>query len=556
MMTQVAGREPALIPGVLVRARGRDWVVLPSQEPDVLLLRPLTGGDEEAIGLFRPIEAGTVAPTAFQPPDPAHGGDATAGLLLRDADTAEAQSKFVRASARYPLCGRGDVNTYAIFAETMRGIMGPTGHAGFIAPTGIATDDTTKFFFQSLMDARVLVSLYDFENRRGLFPGVDSRMKFSLLTLTGRDRPAAQGAEFVFFAQSTDDLRKEVRRFTLAAEDIALLNPNTRTGPIFRSRRDAELTKAIYRRAPVLVKVGPPEENPWGVSFLRMFDMSNDSDLFRTRQQLEADGWTLDGNVFCKGSELYLPLYEGKMVQAFDHRAASVETVLANLKRPGQPRDLSLGEHLDPNCFPKPQYWVECSEAQARLPARHYSIVFKSVTSPTNERTMIAALLPFSGVANSMIVVVPSASCTTLLEVCLLANLNAVALDYIVKQKVGGVNLNYFFVKQFPILAPSTYTARDFDYIVPRVLELVYTAWDMQPFARDLGYDGPPFAWDVERRFRLRCELDAYFFRLYAIARDDVAYIMDTFPIVRRQDEVRFGEYRTKRMILEVYDAL
>jgi hypothetical protein len=129
-------------------------------------------------------------------------------------------------------------------------------------------------------------------------------------------------------------------------------------------------------------------------------------------------------------------------------------------------------------------------------------------------------------------------------------------LDYIAKQKVGGVNLSYFFVRQFAIVPPNAYAPADLEYIVPRVLELVYTAWDMQPFARDLGYDGPPFEWDVERRFRLRCELDAYFFHLYGIARDDTAYIMDTFPIVRRQDEARFGEYRTKRVILEVYDAL
>ena len=107
-----------------------------------------------------------------------------------------------------------------------------------------------------------------------------------------------------------------------------------------------------------------------------------------------------------------------------------------------------------------------------------------------------------------------------------------------------------------PYLPPTAYAPADVDYIVPRVLELVYTAWDMQPFARDLGYDGPPFEWDVERCFRLRCELDAYFFHLYGIARDDAAYIMDTFPIVRRQDGARFGKYRTKRVILEMYDAL
>jgi hypothetical protein len=89
-----------------------------------------------------------------------------------------------------------------------------------------------------------------------------------------------------------------------------------------------------------------------------------------------------------------------------------------------------------------------------------------------------------------------------------------------------------------------------------RVLELMYTAHELEPFAKDCGYDGPPFRWDKERRFLLRCELDAAFFHLYGIGKDDVAYIMDTFPIVRRKDEELYGAYRTRDTILEIYDAL
>jgi hypothetical protein len=125
-------------------------------------------------------------------------------------------------------------------------------------------------------------------------------------------RPTVHGPEFIFLAHSVEDLHDEQRRFTLATEDLALLNPNTRTCPVFRCKHDAELTKAIYRRVPVLIKEGPSEENPWGIRFSRMFDMSNDSSLFRTREQLEATGWSLDGNVFRGGHDVYLPLYEGR----------------------------------------------------------------------------------------------------------------------------------------------------------------------------------------------------------------------------------------------------
>lgn len=471
--------------------------------------------------------------------------------------TAEAQSRFVRGSGRFPLCGRGDVNTYSIFAETMRTLINGGGRSGIIVPTGIATDDTTKEFFQDIAETRSLVSLYDFENRKKLFPAVDSRMKFSLLTLTGPERPAVQGAEFVFFAHATDDLRDEERRFRLTADDIALLNPNTHTCPIFRSKRDAELTKAIYRRSPVLIDESTGE-NPWGVSFLAMLHMSNDSGLFRTREQLLADGLCLEGNVFFREGEdaSYLPLYEGKMVQAYDHRAADVETVVGNLSRPGQPRALTDEEHENPARWPMPQYWINSENIQTRFPNRSRIIAYKSVTSPTNERTMIAALLPLVGVAHSMNVVVLPVKHSALYEAAILANLNTIALDYVAKQKVGGVNLSYFYVKQFPFMSPDAYSTAAIEFIAQRVLELVYTAYDVRSFARDLGYDGPPFRWEPERRFRLRCELDALFFRLYGIDRDDAAYIMDTFPIVARNDVNRYGEYRTKRLILEMYDEL
>ena len=149
--------------------------------------------------------------------------------------------------------------------------------------------------------------------------------------------------------------------------------------------------------------------------------------------------------------------------------------------------------------------------------------------------------------------------------VVFLANLTSFILDYTARQKVGGTNLTYGYLKQFPILRPSTYALpcpwanggqTHKDWLLPRVLELTYTAWDLEPFARDCGHSGPPFRWDEDRRFLLRCELDAAFFHLYGLNRDDTAYILDTFPIVKRKDEEKHGHYRTKDRILEIYDAL
>jgi hypothetical protein len=257
----------------------------------------------------------------------------------------DAVSHFVGNGGSYPLCGRGRINTFAVFAELARALDGTSGRVGITVPSGIATDDTTKFFFQDLTDEHALVSLYDFENRRGIFPGVHRSYKFCLLTLTGPARPATRGADFVFFALSVDDLRVEDHRVNLDAQDIALFNPNTRTCPIIRNRRDADLNKAIYRRIPVLINRARGH-NPWGASFRQgLFNLTSASGLFRSRQQLETDGWHLVSNEFHRGNEVYLPLYEAKMLHHFDHRWVTYEW--------DQARDVTVAEKIDPNYLAK-----------------------------------------------------------------------------------------------------------------------------------------------------------------------------------------------------------
>ena len=143
----------------------------------------------------------------------------------------------------------------------------------------------------------------------------------------------------------------------------------------------------------------------------------------------------------------------------------------------------------------------------------------------------------------------------------LVANLNAMAFDFVARQKVQGQTLNLFIVEQLPVIAPSDYdrrfgatTARDL--VKDHVLRLTCTAHDMAPFARDLGHDGPPFPWDEEERRHFRARLDALYFHLYGFTREDAAYVLDTFPIVRKEDEVVFGRYRTREMILAYMNAL
>jgi hypothetical protein len=492
---------------------------------------------------------------------------------------AEAQSKFVRAGGRFPLTAVGDVNTYALFAELARSLVAPTGRAGIIVPTGIATDDTTKQLFGDLTGKRALASLFDFENREGLFPAVDSRMKFCLLTMSGPQGEVKQ-AEFAFFATRVEHLDDERRRFTLAPDEIALFNPNTRTMPVFRTRADAELTRKIYQRVPVLVNDSPlptgdgagVRANPWGVSFLRMFDMSNDSGLFATEPR--------DG---------YLPLYEAKMLHQFDHRWATYDG--------DETREVAPTEKANPRFAARPRYWVSAKEVNERLHEwkRGWLVGFRDITNATNERTAIFSLLPRVGVGHTAPLMFVDAEHLLLLP-CLLANLNSLALDYIARHKIGGTHLTYNYLRQFPILPPAAYTPADIDFIAPRVLELVYTAYDLEPFARDMLNDvgsetwnrwfpqspilqsvnPQPFRWDEDRRALLRAELDAYYAKLYGLNRDELRYILDpkdvygpdpstgsgqafpgeTFRVLKEKEERLYGEYRTQRLVLEAWDKL
>ncbi|MBM4237603.1 MAG: S24 family peptidase [Euryarchaeota archaeon] len=299
-----------------------------------------------------------------------------------------------------------------------------------------------------------------------------------------------------------------------------------------------------------------------------MFMMNTASVLFRTREQLEADEWTLEGNKFRKGVERYLPLYEAKLIHHFDHRLNTFDGVPPekrfSVKAPGIP---FRGRHADAFAVPIPRYWVPEAEVEERLSGkwdRGWLLGWRDVTNvTTNRRTVIATVLPRVGVGHTCPVFL-FGTIAPRKAALLLANLCALALDFPARQKIGGNHLTYGYLNQLPVLPPSTYSDRVpwslgqalCDWLLPRVLELTYTSWDLEPFARDCGYDGPPFRWDEDRRFLLRCELDAAFFHLYGIPRDDVDYIMETFPIVKQKDEAAHGEYRTKRVILEIYDAM
>lgn len=454
---------------------------------------------------------------------------------------AEAASVFARESGRFPLTGRGDVNTFALFAELFATLAKQGGRAGIIAPTQLVTSDSAKLFFASLMGQKRIVSFIAFQEIRQWFPATDDRSSFGLLTIGF----GADGAVFAFALSSMKDLLQRERRFVLSAEQISLINPNTRTAPLFRSRADADLNAKVYSRVPVLIREGDNSGNPWGIDFMAMFHMANDSGLFLNSP---APGRT--------------PLLEAKMIHQFDHRWSTYDG--------SDTRDLSSTEKSDPTFEPKPRYWLRHDQVQDRLAEKSWNhkwlLGWREVCRSGDERTLIASAIPAVGLGNKFLLMFPQAGP----ELCtgLLGSLNSLVCDYMARQKVGATSFNLYIIKQIPVLPPSAFEPRCLPFVVNRVVELTYTSYAMTPFASDLGYEGPPFLWNEDRRALLRAELDAWYARAYGLTRDELRFILDpldvmgedypseTFRVLKNNETRKYGEYRTRRLVLEAWDRL
>ncbi|MEQ3702101.1 N-6 DNA methylase [Thalassolituus sp.] len=488
-------------------------------------------------------------------PHPEHESQAEVRLyndFLTAKRTAEAASTFMHVNGeeggRYALTGVGDVNTYALFSETILQITAETGRSGFIVPTGIATDDSTKAFFGYISQNGRLASLYDFENRDAIFPSVHRSYKFCLLTIG-----QSEEAEFAFFLSQPHQIADDNRRFTLTPEEFRLINPNTLTCPVFRSKKDAELTKKLYRAAPVLINETTDNGNPWGISFMAMMHMSGDSHIFKDEPGI--------GRV---------PLYEAKMIHQFDHRWATYDGDSA--------RDVSVSEKADTDYSVTPRYWVNEDEMEERLTKydRAGNVVWqwdyrwlmgwRNIARSTDERSFISSVMPRVSVGHSMPLWFTSKS--PQLSAAFLGNMTVLVFDYVVRQKLGGTNMTYGYFIQFPVISPDKYKDATLSFINSRILELTYTSYELAGWANDLGYNGEPFTFDPERRAILRAELDAYFAKLYSLTRDELCYILDpadvmgedypseTFRVLKNKEMGLYGEYRTQRLVLEAWDKL
>lgn len=473
----------------------------------------------------------------------------------------EAEAHLIRASWRFPLCATGKINTYSIFAEHFRSVVSRVGRTGIITPTGLATDATTAAFFADTLASARLAAFFDFENGT-MFASVDSRFRFAVSSMTGGER--IPDVRLAFFQTRIPDVASHT--FALSAAEILLLNPNTGTLPIFRTRRDAEITIACYRRHPVLWRDGAPDGNPWGLQFSQgLFNMASDSGIFVTADALSAEGATFDGWAWQRGAARWLPLYEGKQVSHWDHRLSDVVKSATAQIRQNQPSPLSQLDKEDPNREAVSLYWVPEPKVQAeanRFSDRGWFLGWRDITSASNARTFIPCVLPRAAVGDALLLAFaadPSA------VACLQAVWSSLVFDYLARQKLSGNHMKYFTTKQLTCPTPDAFDAQpewfasDLDaFVRPRVLELTFTSYRIRPYAEDVvgGDPGLPYRWVPERRDQLRAELEAAMLILYGLDREDTEHVLDSFPIVRRYEERDYGEFRTERLVLAAYDAM
>ena len=511
-------------------------------------------------------------------------------------DDAESMSRFVRFSGRFPLTATGDIDLYPLFAELCLSFSKDAW--GLVLPTGIAINDSNKAFFGKLIDENRLMSLYDFENREGLFD-IHRMFKFCLLT-AGKESEKPKDIKGGFYLTKIEHLVDPRRIYTIKSNEFASLNPNTKTCPIFRTSKDAELTTKIYRNSTILVD-DIRGNNPWHVQFQRMLDMSNDSSLFRSYEDMIGAGANLADGIFELNGERYVPLYEGKMIWHYNHHFGTWPTDGA---RPSSIPEVGTAELKDAHSFIMPWFWVKQSDVDERLIktnsndeivwhwTHNWLFGYRCIARSVDQRTLVCSLVPDAyGVGHSITMLYPHSGAVpvTLLQ----SMMTSIVFDYAVRQKVGGINMSVFFVKQFPVLRPESFSENDKNFIIERAFELNFFNYDLQGWADEIWEEADdelkdaiinrfeecngatvsdkatwkpePCIYNPERRAIAQAELDAIYAHLYGLNTEDLKYILDpedvcgdgcineTFRVLKDREIRVLGEYRTKRLVLEAW---
>ncbi len=468
---------------------------------------------------------------------------------------------FHKESKRFPLGASGKINTYALFADLFRVAINKFGMAGFIVPSNLVVGFTYREYLSEILTRKSLCSFFGFENEDLLFVHVTNKLKFGLMTLSGSEHPTEK-PWFTAHLRQPREIDDPERRYSLSIEDITSINPNTLNLPAFRWAKDADLAAAIHRAAPVLVRKldGESDLSPWGARFKSLFNMSSDAGSFIDHDDISSMIVDRIGSmvVLNDGRRLY-PLYEGKMFWHFDHRYGSYEGQTEQQANKGVLPRVSEHRHDDPVYRIQPRYWVDLARTDDVLGEFTDEWLFAWRDVGPAERTFVGTVIPRAAAGNTAYLLSSVGEPNE--RVSLAAILASLLVDYAARQKSD--RMKYFVVEQLPIIPPESLATRSpflgeviSKWISDRAIELYYTNEEIAPLAQELGRDHPPFRFATARRALLQAEIDAAVLHLYGLRRTQVEWLLDSFRVLRDYEERDHGEFRTRRLVLEIYEQM
>ena len=449
---------------------------------------------------------------------------------------------FIKRSGRYELfapgnLGKGDFNVFRMFVETALAIAREGGRCSQIVPEGLYNGANCMAIREALFERSHVELLLGFENaRHAWFDNVDSRTKFCLYVAQLPGQTEQLPTAFVIrgqreLAAALTELRQVpvslVREFSPHA--LALME--------FATQADIDVARKVYAGGP---RFGDTVEGQPHRQYMRELDMGNDRHLF----DADPSG---------------IAVYEGRMVAHYDHRAKGYRSGRGR-KAVWEPLAFgSEGKVVDP------QWRLAADKLPGKLAERfeHYRIGFCDVASPTNERTLVAALIPSGVVCGHKVPTIVFEGGTALDYALWLGLANTFVMDFLARMKVS-LSMTYTVLDSLPFvrsLGPA-----DMAYVARRVASLTGQGGGVAAFTTDVnaalrerGVEPEPVeeALEAEQRLRIASELEAFFARrCHGLSRDELAHVLESFPIVRRKDQQAHGEFRTQRVILECFDAL
>jgi hypothetical protein len=451
--------------------------------------------------------------------------------------------QFIRESGQYPLTGHGRVNTYSSFMERGLNLVNEDGVCTMVVPTGIVTDYSTRHLVRRLLDHFCIHSLFDFDNRSRFFNGVQGNVQFCVLTVAsvpnGRNRPTS----FRMGGRLTS-ITEDSAGYEIALSLIERINPETGNVPVFSSARAMALVSRIYDSA---LTVGSAS---WFVGLRQgHFNMTTGRKHFVESLRNPSRGT--------------IQLYEAKLCGQFEHRAATFDGVPSQRAYGVHPatRQLTGAQRHDPDYEVVTRYRVPKDLWQARTDVRPWFLVYRNTMSTVaDSRSCVVSLLPEVAIGNSLTYFTVLGGARV--EAAVLACLNSLVVDYVLREKATGSNLNFYVMRQLPMLDLAAFEVRAgwtdegtiLDFVVERVVRLIYSSHALSDFAQACGGPSEPLRLTELERLKIRCELDGLVCVLFGLEREDVAYMLERFTVLHRQEVRRYQKRATFECVLANYD--